>query len=125
MISYRYHIYTVEVYTDVVYAKDSQNIPLHRVRYNNDTMFCMLNCCKKSAISNFHYLFYRQKLITKAVSKGSPKNSIDCPTQLSSNKASPGRYSISNPIDCENSKTIFSWLTGRPWSRGRLSKYIL
>jgi len=35
-----------------------------------DTMFWMLKCCKKSAVSNFHYLFYRQKLITKAVSKG-------------------------------------------------------
>jgi len=25
-----------------------------------DTMFWMLNCCKKSAISNFRCLFYRQ-----------------------------------------------------------------
>jgi len=53
-----------------------------------DTVFWMLNCCKKSAINNFHYLFYKQKLIVKAVSKDCPKNSFDCPTQLSSNKAS-------------------------------------
>jgi len=46
----------------------------------NDTMFWMLNCCKKtSAISNFHYVFYRQKLITKAVSKGSPKTALIVP----------------------------------------------
>ena len=33
-----------------------------------DTMFWMLKCCKKSAINNFNYRFYSQKLITKAVS---------------------------------------------------------
>jgi len=32
-----------------------------------DTMFWMLNCCKTSAVSNYHYLFYRQKLITNSV----------------------------------------------------------
>jgi len=31
-------------------------------------MIWILNCCKKSGVSNLHYLFYRVKLITKAIS---------------------------------------------------------
>jgi len=45
-------------------------------------MIWMLNCCKKAALSHFHYLFYSQKVIAKAISKGSMENSTDCPTQL-------------------------------------------
>ena len=74
-------------------------------------MFWMLNCCEKSADGNFHYLFYSKKLITKAVSKGSPKNSIDCPTQLSSNNAVPPQVGIAYLIlltmsDSKNIRSI-------------------
>jgi len=106
------------------------------VRQDTINAISQFNCSKNVAyaISQFNYLFYRQKVIVKDVSENSTENSIDCLTHLGSNKATPGTYSMSDPVNNEwlknnikliNCKTLVGCesLVWAVWCRRGASSY--
>jgi len=60
--------------------------------------------------------------ITKAVCKGSPKHRIDSYTSaVTEPSQAAARMAYLIQLTMTDSKTIFSWLTERPWSQNLLS----